>query len=217
MRLKFWFRTALTTIATVAGASVLYSGMMLLMSTDTGPMEALAMLPLYLLLYGAFLQLGFSISYLKSTVNLALSMGATRRDAFLGLLIVTLAPVLGNAVLIAVSCAGISALGAEALFPMTYMLPLALALSLFLTGVGLVIAMIRQRFGNAVSIAAGIFIVLLAVILGFCAGLGLFEGLDFGALLKKASWWAFTLAALVFYGIVLIPLHRTVSRCAVTI
>lgn len=217
MRLTFWFRTALTTIATTVGASVLYSGMMLLMSTDTGPIDALSMLPAYLLIYGAFMQFGFSISYLKSAVNLALSMGATRRDAFLGLLIITLVPVLGNAALIAAACAGTAALGAEAIFPVAYMLPLALALSLFLTGVGLVTAMIRQRFGNAVSIAAGILFVLLAVALGFSAGFGLFGALDFGALLEKASWWIFTLAALAVYGIVLIPLHRTVCRYAVTI
>lgn len=216
MRLKFYLRAAAYVIGCNLLASGVYSAMMLLMSENTTPLDALSMLPLYIMVYGGFMQMGFGAAQLKSTANLALSMGATRRSVFLGLIVVTGLPTLGNAVLIAATAALVSALGAEPVFSLEYMVPLGIAVCLSLSGAGLLIAIIQRRFGSVIAVIAGILIFLLAFGVVFSAGLGLFDAWNFGALLEEISWWIFSLAGFLFYGIVLIPLHRTVYRFAVT-
>ncbi len=217
MRLKFWLRAALNVFGAILLSSAIYGALMTLMNEETTPVDALSMLPLYIMMFGAFMHMGYGLAALKTTANLALSLGETRRGTFLGLIVVTLLPVLANVALTAAVIALVSALGAEPHFSLEYMVPLGIALGLFMAGLGLVIAMIQRRFGTVVSVISGGFIVLLAIGFGFCAGLGLFDALNLGALLKAVSWWSFALAGLVFYGIILIPLHRTVIRFAVTI
>lgn len=217
MRLKFWLRAALNVIGSIFLASAIYGGLMILMSENTSPLDALAMLPLYILMFGAFMQMGYGLSLLKSTVNLALSMGETRRSAFLGLIVITLIPILGNAILTAAATALVSGLGADTIFSLDYMLPLGIAVGLFMSSVGLIIAMVQRRFGTVVGVITAVMIILLAVGLGFCTGIGLFDALNLGALLERVSWWIFTLAGGIIYGITLIPLRRTVCRFAVTL
>ncbi len=217
MRLRFWLRAALNTFGVILLSSALYGVLMTLMNEETTPVDALSMLPLYIMIFGAFMHMGYGLALLKTTANLALSLGETRRGTFLGLIVVTVLPVLANVALTAAVIILVSALGVEPMFSLEYMIPLGIALGLFMTGLGLVIAMVQRRFGTVVSVISGVFLVLLAIGVGFCAGLGLFDALNLGALLKAVSWWSFTLVGLIFYGIVLIPLYRTVIRFAVTI
>jgi len=217
MRLKFWLRAAMNVIGTILLASAVYSALMVLMNESTTPLDALSVLPLYIMMFGAFMQLGYGLALLKTTANLALAMGETRRSAFLGLILVTLVPILANTALTAATTALLSVFGVKSIFSLDYMVPLGIAVGLFMSSVGLVIAMVQRRFGTVVSVISGVLLVLLAIGFGFCAGLGLFDAINLGALLKAISWWSFTLAGLIVYGIVLIPLHRTVYRFAVTL
>lgn len=217
MRLKFWLRAVMNVIGSILLSSAIYGAMMVLMSDNTSPLDALSVLPLYIMMFGAFMQMGYGLTLLKTTANLALSMGETRRSAFLGLILVTLLPILGVSALTAAVTALLSVFGVESIFSLDYMVPLGIAVGLFMSSVGLVIAMVQRRFGTVVSVISGILLVLLAIGFGFCAGLGLFDAINLGALLKAISWWSFTLAGFIVYGIVLIPLHRTVCRFAVTL
>ncbi len=216
MRLKFWLRAALNIFGVILLSSAIYGVLMTMMNEETTPVDALPMLPLYSMMFGAFMHMGYGVSLLKTTANLALSLGETRRGTFLGLIVVTLLPVLANVALTAAIILLVSALGVEPMFSLEYMVPLGIALGLFMAGLGLAIAVIQRRFGTVISVISGVLLFLLAVGLGFCAGLGLFDALNLGALLEAVSWWIFTLAGLIFYGIVLIPLYRTVYRFAVT-
>lgn len=206
MRWQYWLRIALRNLGSILLASTIYSTLLCLMNSDFIFPDVPTLWPLCVVLFGGFMQLFYGITLLRSVTNLALSMGETRRGAFLGLILATLVPALGSALLAAMVAALADYLGAEQMLPLGSQLSLTIGFGLLLSAVGLLIAMIQHRFGNI----AGVLVAVAAVVLG----MGVSMAAGFG-LLDPILGWGVLLAGAVCYGIVLIPLRRTVYRFAV--
>ena len=213
MRMKFWLRTALKNSGTIVAATAIYGGVMLLLNVGDSPVESWIF---YTTAYSGFMQLASGIGLLQNTSNLALSMGATRRETFWGIFIVALLPVLTMTAFSVLSYAALAMLGEKS--PLTqWVIPMNLAVGLIGSEAGLTIGMLMKRFGKAAGIAAGIVLLLLAVSIGFCTGLGVFAALPGIWAGAETIWWIFTLVGLAIYAGLLIPVRRVVSRFTVKI
>lgn len=159
MRLQYWLRLARGNIGSILGVSALYSLLMLVQS-DSLLGYTFPQLPLFLLLFGAFLSLGLSLGVYRLPVSLALSFGSTRREVLAGLQLYRLLP----ALLLPLCVAGLNALAGEnAIFPAADILPLGIGVFLSFGAIGSLLSAVLVRFGTAAAIVTGIFVVVIGL------------------------------------------------------
>lgn len=159
MRLQYWFRLTLGNIGSILGGSALYSLLMFVQS-DNLRGYTLPQLPMFFLLFGAFLSLGLSLGVYRLPVSLALSFGSTRREVLAGLQLYRLLP----ALVLSLCAAALNALAGEnAIFPASVMLPLGMGMFLSFGAIGSMLSAVLTRFGTAAAIITGVFIVVIGL------------------------------------------------------
>lgn len=159
MRLQYWFRLTLGNIGSILGGSALYSLLMFVQS-DNLRGYTLPQLPMFFLLFGAFLSLGLSLGVYRLPVSLALSFGSTRREVLAGLQLYRLLP----ALVLSLCAAALNALAGEnTIFPASVMLPLGMGMFLSFGAIGSMLSAVLTRFGTAAAIITGVFIVVIGL------------------------------------------------------
>lgn len=91
MRLRYWLAEGGRITLSVFVSSLLYSLLMGVNSFTGDPMDALRTGSMYLLLFGTIMSMALCANVYLIHVNLSLSFGCTRKEAFLGLQVFRLA------------------------------------------------------------------------------------------------------------------------------
>ncbi len=210
MRLRFWFKSGLSTLLSVVCASLLYCLIFSLQASE--PDAILTLLTLYPILFGAMLMPVMTLNTYKFNVNLAISMGSTRNEVLVGLQLFRFVTILG--VLLWVSLCTLLA-GDRALLPLWQIAVLTVGVFLFTCGIGSVMGVVNARWGKAATVVLFISILLVAFASGFLSAYGL--DARYGHLLagRSGTAWLVWLAlgvGLPVYGLAMIPEQRTVWK-----
>lgn len=209
MRLRFWIKGGLQTLATVAGASALYGLLMWVQSSNITLEETLSFLPFYLVTFGAIMLLAMTVSVYKAMLPLALSFGSTRREAFVGLQVFRLLPTAAVALLLVLL---FLVPGTEMVLGLSAVVLLTAGLFLFVGAIGSGLGMIYVRFGKLGTILMVVTLLVLGLALGIGAVLGLSSvKFDVAVSLRWLPWLVLATGAAV-YLLMLIPEFRTVRK-----
>ena len=205
MRLKDWFKSGLQYGAIVVGASFLYGVLM----GPTSVREMLTMTAMYMLLFGAAINLLFSITVYKVMLPVALGFGATRKEAFVGMQCYRLV----YAVLLTAAAVVLYLLAGEAgMTALTSLAPIGIGLMPFMTAVGAVIGMVGNRFGKGamavLTVVGSLFtcVIVMAVVIllaGFSESTGTY------------GLWLLPVVGFAIYGLVSIAEHKVVKKYSV--
>ena len=126
MKLKYWITSGFQTLLYVVLATSVYGLMMTLQMSNMDWMDLLMLLPIYLLLFGAMMQMAMTIGVYKLSLNLVLAFGSTRNEALLGLQLLRLIPALSTTALI---CILLALAGENAIVSPGSALPVALGVT----------------------------------------------------------------------------------------
>lgn len=209
MRLRFWIKGGLQTLATVAGASAIYGLLMWFQSSASTLEEVLSLLPLYILTFGTIMLLAMTVSVYKGMLPLALSFGSTRREVFVGLQVFRLLPTAAVVLLLVLL---FLVPGTEMFLGLPTAVLLTVGLFLFVGAIGSGLGMVYVRFGKLGTIL----MVVTLLVLGFALGIGAVLGLssvkfDVAVSLRWLPWLVLAAGAVV-YLLMLIPEFRTVRK-----
>lgn len=206
MRLKDWLKSGLQYGAIVVGASFLYGTLM-------GPSsvgEMLTMTAMYMLLFGAAINMLYNITVYKVMLPLALSFGSTRKEAFVGIQCYRLV----YAVLVIGVAVPLYLLAREdGVTELMIFVPIGIGLMLMMNALGAVLGMIGNRFGKGVMavltvvgslIACGIVVTAVILFSFLSESIGSYYGL-----------WLLPVVGLVIYGLVSIAEHKAVKKYSV--
>ena len=205
MRLKDWFKSGLQYGAIVVGASFLYGALM----GPSGVSEMLTMTAMYMLLFGAVINMLYNATAYKVTLPVALGFGSTRKEAFVGIQcyrLVYAALVIGVAVPLYLLS------GEDGRADLVFFIPFGIGLMLIMNGLGAVLGMLGNRFGKGVLAAVTVIGSLLACVILF-GGIIVFALLD--ERIGTAVMWVMPIVGLVVYGVVSIFEHRAVYKYGV--
>ena len=206
MRLKDWLKSGLQYGAIVVGASFLYGTLM-------GPSsvgEMLTMTAMYMLLFGAAINMLYNITVYKVMLPLALSFGSTRKEAFVGIQCYRLV----YAVLVIGVAVPLYLLAREdGVTELMIFVPIGIGLMLMMNALGAVLGMIGNRFGKGFMavltvvgslIACGIVVTAVILFSFLSESIGSYYGL-----------WLLPVVGLVIYGLVSIAEHKAVKKYSV--
>ena len=208
MRLRYWLVGAVKLLGMVVGASAFYCLVMWLQMDDGELTFLLIGLPLYFILFGAFMMLGLTVSLYKSMVNMALSFGSTRREVLAGLQLYRLLPSLAVTALAALLTV---IPGAEHMFSPGETISICLGVFLLCSAYGSVLGMVNYRFGKVGAIVSGIGIAAVAIGAGVVFALTADDARWLNLLLDSgALTWVFLAVCSAIYLLVLLPEHRII-------
>lgn len=205
MRLKAWFKSGLQYGAIVVGASFLYGALM----GPSSVSEMLTMTAMYMLLFGAVINMLYNVTVYKVTLPLALSFGSTRKEAFVGIQcyrLVYAVLVIGVAVPLFLLA------GEDGRADMMFFAPIGIGLMLTLNGLGAVLGMLGNRFGKGVLAAVTVIGSLLACVILF-GSIIVFALLD--ERIGTAGLWLMPVIGLVVYGVVSIFEYKVIYKYGV--
>ena len=212
MKLKYWITSGFQTLLYVVLATSVYGLMMTLQMSNMDWMDLLMLLPIYLLLFGAMMQMAMTIGVYKLSLNLVLAFGSTRNEALLGLQLLRLIPALGTTALI---CILLALAGENAIVSPGSALPVALGVSLAGSAFGTVIGVVYTRFGKLATVLTVLGMVALGITGGILAVLSSqTRWLQYLADHMGFSWLVLSIG-LIFYAMAMIPEHRTVWKYSV--
>lgn len=205
MRLKDWLKSGLQYGAIVVGASFLYGVLM----GPSSVSEMLTMTAMYMLLFGAVINMLYNVTVYKVTLPVALGFGSTRKEAFVGIQcyrLVYAVLVIGVAVPLFLLA------GEDGRADMMFFAPIGIGLMLIMNGLGAVLGMLGNRFGKGVLAAVTVIGSLLACVILF-GSIIVFALLD--ERIGTAVMWVMPIVGLVVYGVVSIFEHRAVYKYGV--
>ena len=212
MKLKYWIGCGFQTLLYVVLATSVYGLMMTLQMSNMDWMDLLMLLPIYLLLFGAMMQMAMTVGVYKLSLNLVLSFGSTRNEALLGLQLFRLIPTLFNTALI---CVLLAAAGENAFFTPLAALPISLGIGLAGGALGTVIGVVYTRFGRLATVLTVLVMVALGITGGVLAVMSSeTQWLQYLVSHMGFSWLVFGIG-LILYGAAMIPEHRTVWKYSV--
>lgn len=208
MRLRFWLKNGLELLGMTVGISAFYCALMWIQLETGGWSDVLSLLPVCLIIFGAFMFAITAIGLYKMTISLVLSFGSTRREVLMGLQLYRLLPAVGIALLAALLTV---IPGVEPVFsPCTTLL---LSLGAFLLGgaAGAVLGMVSYRFGKVGTVITVICLGLFGFGLGLLAAFSADGQSWLSALAERGGlpWLCLGLGAAA-YLLVMIPESRIV-------
>jgi len=209
MRLKFWFRTGLTTFWTVLAASGIYGAILFLQQPDLTWEDLLFTLPVYLLVFGGLVMMALNTGLYKLQLPLALSFGATRNEAILGMQIQRFLPaalIVGLTLILTTVAKDYSMVPAQAVAPLGF------GLFLGFSALGSIAGMAMVRFGKiglAVTVAVGLVVGMGA---GIVAGMSIGSGFAAAFFENIGIPWLILSVGVFLYAIVMIPEQRLIWK-----
>ena len=214
MRLKYWFRSGFQAIGIVVLFSVvLLQFLYIWLFRDTD--DDLSLLLFFPLLFSPMMFALMTMGLYKLNVPLAISLGSTRGEVLLGLQVFRLIPTVLAIVLMAVLHV---VSGADALLPVSAMIPLSLGIFLIAVALGSLTGICFAKWGEPALavILVGFFVSFVAfAIFDTCFAANSFDENWLRILNKDGLGLAVFGIGLMVYSLMLIPESRTVWKCNV--
>lgn len=212
MRLRQWAWDGLQYTGLTVAVAAFYTLMIVLQQSMTWE-DILAVFPLYLALMGGLMAVVCAMSAHRIQLQVALSLGLTRRESRLGIHLLRLIPAFGVSLLVAL----LALVGRNPMAASWQLLVISLGLQLFCATLGTVLGLVHVkwgRFGTLITVLVAIFAGGLG---GFGAVVGL-EALGLDVLFRSGMlpWLILAFGALC-YGLVQLPEGRTLAHMQVRI
>ena len=207
MRLKEWLKTGTFHALAAIGGSFLYGVMMYMMDAEFDFSTFMEVSVIYLLFFGAFMNLVLIFAVQKQNLPLALSFGATRKEAFWGMQCYRIV----YAVLVMAAAAMMLLLTTEPSAMVTVLLPIGLAAMLLLGAIGSVGGAVGIRYGKGSAIAAGVVMGIVSLGIGIFAGIWMVKHGSIGGLPEWILWLAPAIG-LVAHIVSMVLEHKTIYK-----
>lgn len=207
MRLKDWLKTGAAHALAAIGGSLLYGVMMYLMGFEGIFSDMLNITVAYLLVFGAFMSCVLSMSVQKQNLPLALSFGATRKEAFWGMQCYRIVYI----VLIMAAAMALMLLTEEPYAMAVMLLPIGLGAMLLFGAIGSVAGVVANRFGKGAALAVGVLLGLLCLGTGIAIGILIVTNAKFSVV---PMWivWLLPAIGLVLHISSMVLEHKTIYK-----
>lgn len=207
MRFKDWLKTGAVHALAAIGGSFLYGVMMNLMGAELGISSVLEMIVLYMLVFGAFMSVVLVMSVQKQNLPLALSFGATRKEAFWGMQCYRIVYI----VLIMAVAMVLALLTQELREMAVVLLPIGLAALLLFGAIGSVAGVVANRYGKGAALAVGVLLGLLLLGGGIAIGILIVTNVKLTVMRKWILWLLPAIVLVLHIGSVVLE-HKTIYK-----
>ena len=212
MRLKLWILDGLQYTGLTLAVAAFYT-LMITLQQSLSWEDIQMVFPLYLALMGGLMATVCAMTAHRVQLQVAISLGLTRRESWGGIHLLRLIPAVGVSVLTAV----LAALGRNPLAAPWMLLVLSLGVQLFCAALGTLLGLAYLKWGRFGTLLTVLVAIFAGVLGGFGAVMG-FETLGVDRLFSGdvLPWLILAFGALC-YGLVQLPEGRTLAHMQVKI
>ena len=212
MRRRLWISDGLQYTGLAVGVTAFYT-LMITLQQSLSWEDVLTVFPLYLVLMGGLMATICAMTAHRVQLQVAISLGLTRRESWGGIHLLRLIPAVGVSVLTAV----LAALGRNPLAAPWMLLVLSLGVQLFCAALGTLLGLAYLKWGRFGTLLT----VLVAIFAGGLGGFGAVMGFETLGVDRLFSgdvlpWLILAFGALC-YGLVQLPEGRTLAHMQVKI
>lgn len=212
MRRKLWILDGLQYTGLTVAVAAFYTLMITLQQSFSWE-DILTVFPLYLVLMGGLMATVCAMTAHRVQLQVAISLGLTRRESWGGIHLLRLIPAVGVSVLTAV----LAALGRNPLATPWMLLVLSLGVQLFCAALGTLLGLAYLKWGRFGTLLTVLVAIFAGVLGGFGAVMG-FETLGVDRLFSgDVLPWLILAFGAICYGLVQIPEGRTLAHMQVKI
>ena len=212
MRRRLWISDGLQYTGLAVGVTAFYTLMITLQQSFSWE-DVLTVFPLYLVLMGGLMATICAMTAHRVQLQVAISLGLTRRESWGGIHLLRLIPAVGVSVLTAV----LAALGRNPLAAPWMLLVLCLGIQLFCAALGTLLGLAYLKWGRFGTLLTVLVAIFAGVLGGFGAVMG-FETLGVDRLFSgDVLPWLILAFGAICYGLVQIPEGRTLAHMQVKI
>lgn len=212
MRRKLWILDGLQYTGLAVGVTAFYT-LMITLQQSLSWEDVLTVFPLYLVLMGGLMATVCAMTAHRVQLQVAISLGLTRRESWGGIHLLRLIPAVGVSVLTAV----LAALGRNPLAAPWMLLVLSLGVQLFCAALGTLLGLAYLKWGRFGTLLTVLVAIFAGVLGGFGAVMG-FETLGVDRLFSgDVLPWLILAFGAICYGLVQIPEGRTLAHMQVKI
>lgn len=212
MRRRLWIFDGLQYTGLAVGVTAFYT-LMITLQQSLSWEDVLTVFPLYLVLMGGLMAMICAMTAHRVQLQVAISLGLTRRESWGGIHLLRLIPAVGVSVLTAV----LAALGRNPLAAPWMLLVLSLGVQLFCAALGTLLGLVHVKWGKFGTLLT----VLVAIFAGVLGGFGAVMGLETLGVDRLFSGdvlpWLILAFGAICYGLVQIPEGRTLAHMQVKI
>ena len=212
MRRRLWISDGLQYTGLAVGVTAFYT-LMITLQQSLSWEDVLTVFPLYLVLMGGLMATICAMTAHRVQLQVAISLGLTRRESWGGIHLLRLIPAVGVSVLTAV----LAALGRNPLAAPWMLLVLSLGVQLFCAALGTLLGLAYLKWGRFGTLLTVLVAIFAGVLGGFGAVMG-FETLGVDRLFSgDVLPWLILAFGAICYGLVQIPEGRTLAHMQVKI
>lgn len=212
MRRRLWISDGLQYTGLAVGVTAFYT-LMITLQQSLSWEDVLTVFPLYLVLMGGLMATVCAMTAHRVQLQVAISLGLTRRESWGGIHLLRLIPAVGVSVLTAV----LAALGRNPLATPWMLLVLSLGVQLFCAALGTLLGLAYLKWGRFGTLLTVLVAIFAGVLGGFGAVMG-FETLGVDRLFSgDVLPWLILAFGAICYGLVQIPEGRTLAHMQVKI
>ena len=212
MRRKLWILDGLQYTGLTVAVAAFYT-LMIALQQSLSWEDIQMVFPLYLALMGGLMATVCAMTAHRVQLQVAISLGLTRRESWGGIHLLRLIPAVGVSVLTAV----LAALGRNPLATPWMLLVLSLGVQLFCAALGTLLGLAYLKWGRFGTLLTVLVAIFAGVLGGFGAVMG-FETLGVDRLFSgDVLPWLILAFGAICYGLVQIPEGRTLAHMQVKI
>ena len=212
MRRRLWISDGLQYTGLAVGVTAFYTLMITLQQSFSWE-DVLTVFPLYLVLMGGLMATVCAMTAHRVQLQVAISLGLTRRESWGGIHLLRLIPAAGVSVLTAV----LAAVGRNPWAAPWQLLVFCLGIQLFCAALGTLLGLAYLKWGRFGTLLTVLVAIFAGVLGGFGAVMG-FETLGVDRLFSgDVLPWLILAFGAICYGLVQIPEGRTLAHMQVRI
>ena len=212
MRRRLWILDGLQSTGLALAVTAFYT-LMITLQQSLSWEDVLAVFPLYLVLMGGLMAAICAMTAHRVQLQVAISLGLTRRESWGGIHLLRLIPAVGISVLTAV----LAAVGRNPWAAPWMLLVLSLGVQLFCAALGTLLGLVYLKWGKFGTLLT----VLMAIFAGGLGGFGAVMGFETLGVDRLFSGdvlpWLILAFGAICYGLVQIPEGRTLAHMQVKI
>ncbi|HIR09035.1 MAG TPA: hypothetical protein IAA70_01380 [Candidatus Avoscillospira stercoripullorum] len=212
MRRRLWILDGLQSTGLALAVTAFYT-LMITLQQSLSWEDVLAVFPLYLALMGGLMAAICAMTAHRVQLQVAISLGLTRRESWGGIHLLRLIPAVGVSVLTAV----LAAVGRNPWAAPWMLLVLSLGVQLFCAALGTLLGLVYLKWGKFGTLLT----VLMAIFAGGLGGFGAVMGFETLGVDRLFSGdvlpWLILAFGAICYGLVQIPEGRTLAHMQVRI
>ena len=212
MRRRLWIFDGLQYTGLAVGVTAFYT-LMITLQQSLSWEDVLTVFPLYLVLMGGLMATVCAMTAHRVQLQVAISLGLTRRESWGGIHLLRLIPAVGVSILVAV----LAAVCRNALAAPWQLLVFCLGIQLFCAALGTLLGLAYLKWGRFGTLLTVLMAIFAGVLGGFGAVMG-FETLGVDRLFSgDVLPWLILAFGAICYGLVQIPEGRTLAHMQVKI